>query len=977
MAGAGRSGAIFAPMSLPSQPSSPLVGREVEVGEIERALERLDAGAQICLAIEGEPGIGKTRLLEELRRRADERGCLVLRGTASELGTYVPFEPVIDAFDAYLSSQVDGVLAGWPEELRHELGIIFPSLRGTGGAAPSGGDERYRAHRAIRDLVERLAAERPLVVVLDDAHWADDASLELIQSLLRRPADAPALLALGLRAGQVPPRLEAALAAPGLGRIVLGPLSREAAAGLLAGAARPRELDEIYEASGGNPFYLEQLWRTRGGTGASAPGEEGRVPASIAASVAAELAVLPASAQRMIRSAAVAGDPFEPDVAAEIAELDHDTGLTMLDELLAVDLVRPTELPRRFAFRHPLVRRAVYASAPAGTRIASHRRAATALASRGAPATARAHHVEQAGHRADPEAIAILLEAGTASASRAPAVAARWFEAALRLLPAADVTQQVAVRRQLAQALRSCGQLEPCRAVLLEAIELIADDADPTLIELTTRCAAVERWLGREDEARQRLNRARQQLPEGATAAGATLGVELSLHGVFERDLPRAIESGEAALAFARGLDSPALTAAAAAALCLAEAGSAQIESAQSHRAEATGIIDDLDDEELAEHLEALYSLGWAENYLEHFEAAVAHVDRAIEIVRRGDGAQPLVPMLLVKCYPLETTGRLEEAAALCDAAVEAAHLDGATHFLPWALFERAWAHYYRGELGAAIACAEDSMRISKTDIGGTGPSAGIGPAWVLGSALVESGKAERATQLLRPLAGEDIEGAMVVERGFFWETLALAEIGVGNHDRAEDYIQRSEQDAAMTGQAIPRGTALRARAALRLAAGDPADCAELAGESAEAFTSIGARIEVAFSRSLQGRALAEADQRKAAIGVLRAAEAELDICGSTRERDAARRELRKLGARAEVRGPATGAEAGLAALTEREREIADLVTDRLTNREIAAQLFLSEKTVESHLRNVFVKLGASSRVEVARMVERSQGEAG
>ena len=113
-------------------------------------------------------------------------------------------------------------------------------------------------------------------------------------------------------------------------------------------------------------------------------------------------------------------------------------------------------------------------------------------------------------------------------------------------------------------------------------------------------------------------------------------------------------------------------------------------------------------------------------------------------------------------------------------------------------------------------------MRISETEIGGTGPSAGIGPAWVLGSALVESGEPERARELLRPLVGEDIEGAMAVERGFFWETLALAEIGVGDRDRAEDYIQRSEQDAAMTGLAIPRGTALRARAALRLRSRGP-----------------------------------------------------------------------------------------------------------------------------------------------------------
>jgi DNA-binding CsgD family transcriptional regulator len=215
----------------------------------------------------------------------------------------------------------------------------------------------------------------------------------------------------------------------------------------------------------------------------------------------------------------------------------------------------------------------------------------------------------------------------------------------------------------------------------------------------------------------------------------------------------------------------------------------------------------------------------------------------------------------------------------------------------------------------------------------------------------------------------------MPVERGFFWETLALAETGAGQPDRATHFVVRAEQDAAAIDLAIPRGVALRARAKLTLDTGDAPQAAELAAKSADVFASIGARIEVAFSRNLQGHALAAAGERRAAIPVLQQAEAELDECGSLRERDAARRQLRKLGARAEVRGPSTGADSGIASLTKRERDIADLVTDRRTNREIASQLFLSEKTIESHLRNVFVKLGASSRVEVARAIEQSRTE--
>jgi DNA-binding NarL/FixJ family response regulator len=159
------------------------------------------------------------------------------------------------------------------------------------------------------------------------------------------------------------------------------------------------------------------------------------------------------------------------------------------------------------------------------------------------------------------------------------------------------------------------------------------------------------------------------------------------------------------------------------------------------------------------------------------------------------------------------------------------------------------------------------------------------------------------------------------------------------------------------------------------LAAGDPLGAAEAAESSIAAAAAIGAHLQVAFSRSLLGQALAAAGERTRAIEVLREAERALDACGSVRMRDQARRELRKLGARAEVRGPATVEDSGTESLTNREREIAELITDRLTNQEIAERLFLSKKTIESHTRNLFMKLGASSRVEVARTIERERRE--
>ena len=196
------------------------------------------------------------------------------------------------------------------------------------------------------------------------------------------------------------------------------------------------------------------------------------VPAAVAASLADELASLPADELTLLRAAAVAGEPFEPDLAAAIAELPRGQGLEALDALLALDLVRTTQVPRRFVFRHPLVRRAAYEATPAGWRLAAHARAAAALTARGAAAAERAHHIDQYATQGDEEAVSVLLEAGTGAAARAPAAAARWFEAALRLLPVSD-QRQVDVRVALASSLRSLGELERCDATLLAAIALL------------------------------------------------------------------------------------------------------------------------------------------------------------------------------------------------------------------------------------------------------------------------------------------------------------------------------------------------------------------------------------------------------------------------------------------------------------------------------------------------------------------------
>jgi len=466
-------------------------------------------------------------------------------------------------------------------------------------------------------------------------------------------------------------------------------------------------------------------------------------------------------------------------------------------------------------------------------------------------------------------------------------------------------------------------------------------------------------------------------LSDQECAAAATLQTELAVDGLYELDFDQTIAAGGGALDVARGLGDRALIAAAASALALGEAACGRSADAREHREEAVEQIERLSDADLAPRLEALYYLGWAESYLERYDDAVAHARQGIAIARATGDGRLLVPLMLVQGYPFEMQGRMPEAVAMCESAVEVARLAANPHYLSWALFELGWANYFSGRLDPAIAACEESLRVGGRMTGGTMPSAGGGPGWALAACRLESGHPAAMLETVRELGDDELGWAIPVEKCFNWESIALAELALGHTDAAEAHTARAEQQGEALELHLPAALAARTRAAVLLAAGDAAAAAVAAEHSVAGARAAGAWLQAAFSRSLHGRALAAADRRKEAIAVLREAEQELDGFSCIRPRDEVRRELRKLGARAEPRGPATTGDSGVSALTKRELEIANLVTERMTNREIAAALFLSDKTVESHLRNLFMKLGASSRTEVARTIERERAAAG
>jgi DNA-binding CsgD family transcriptional regulator len=954
-----------------------LVGRGDELEAIDRVLAELDRGEPAALALVGEPGIGKTRMLAELAQRADERRFLVLTGSGSELESDVPFWVFVDALDEYLRGLDPTLLDALEDDVRGELAQVFPAIPSEDGAGPGLQNERYRTHRAVRALLEGLAGTRPLVLVLDDFHWADSGSVELLGALLHRRPAAPVLLALAMRPRVMPERLagplERAQRDGSLVRFDLRALTSDEASELLGDGASTVTL---YEESGGNPFYLEQLARSLTREGAAPAGVSGdtslagvRVPAAVATSLAEELALLTDGARVVVQGAAVSGDPFEPELAAAAAGTSEQSAMEALDELLAVDLVRPTEVPRRFRFRHPLVRRAVYESTPGGWRLSAHERCSKALAALGAPVATRAHHVELSARHGDAGAVAVLRQAGDAAAQRAPATAAHWFESALRVISdAAPPEERVELLLARAGSLAATGHFADAHAALLESIAVVPADAVALRVRLVVACAGVEHLLGLAQQARARLETALETLEDSDSAEAVALHIELAIAGLYRADFADMATWANRAVTAATSLQDRALTAAALAVRACAAALSGTAAEAQAQCDEAAELVDRLPDEELARRLDALVYLMTAEGYLDRFEASGRHGLRALAI-GRATGQGDLFPVLFAMLgMSLWIHGRVEEAIELLDGAVEAARLVDSDFSLGMSLLNRAMAALAEGDLETALATAGESAELASR----LGPSPVS--AWssvALATALLETGDAARAAEMMVASAGGDELSLL----GGGWrarslELLTRCYLAAGKRADAERAAEAARACAEAVQLPMAAAMSRLAAAALDLDAGEPASAATHALDAAAILEEVGDAIDAAAARLVAGRSLAQAGEPDAATAELERARAAYDSFGSARHRAEAERELRKLGKRIHRRTAHGAGDSGIAALTERELELARLVVDRKTNPQIAAELFLSQKTVETHLRNIFRKVGVANRVELARAVE-------
>ncbi|MFL5841193.1 MAG: AAA family ATPase [Thermoleophilaceae bacterium] len=928
-------------------PGRPLVGRETELEAVGGALEAVVAGAGRLVLVRGQAGIGKTRLLEASRERAAALRIVVIEGRATELESDIPLAAVVDALEARLADVPDARLRDLGDERLDQLGAVIPGLRRRPASSWASGSpgERWQLYRALRDLIDVLATTRPVALLLDDIHWADPATLEFVEHLMRRPPRSPHLIFLSLRPGDAAERLAAAQRGASVDSSVfidLAPLDRGPANLLMERVDDPLERERLYRESGGNPLLLAELVRL---------GATGEVPRGIVAAVRAEVNDLPAAARGLLEGGAIAGDPFEVELARVVAGLAEREAFDALDVLCKRELVQPTEHPRRFAFRHPVIRSAVYAAIPVGAQLRGHGAAAEELARAGAALPARARHLAHAATPGDMKAAAVLRAAAGVVRAQAPAIAADWLTAARR----ADPSVGAEGLAELAEVLVDAGRLQAALEIVDEAAAITNGNDGDLAVRIAVAGASVERLLGRHVPAQRRLERALAAAPEDGRLA-AQLAANLALSAYVRGDAAEMARWADQARREA--VADPLVRSSAAALFAVSHAYAGRMDAAHAEMDAALAAADSGSDEQLAAVAELMMAVAWGAVALERLDAGLALGRRAGTAARRAGNGVAAVPLDLAAVVALGLLGRLAEALDAADDAEHRARMTRNDQTAQWALWMRAWVLLEAGRLDEALPLAEESAALAeRLDDSALVTIAGA----VLGAVLVATGDSDRGRSLL---AAYDVEPGWIC-RWSPW--LVEGDLAVGDSKAARAHVARASDIAAATDLPGARAAASRAGALLAIAEHHGQRAEELARAALADSQRIGAALDGARSRLLLGRALAQSD-RDAAIAELMAAAQDAATAGGDRVHDEAVRQLRRLGRRV-GRGGARASGEGYASLSAREHEIAELVAAGSTNREIAARLYLSEKTVERHMSHIFSKLGVRRRAEVAAQV--------
>jgi DNA-binding CsgD family transcriptional regulator len=912
-----------------------VVGRDEELAAVLAFLESTEAlpGA---LLLEGEAGIGKTTLLRAGIAAASQSRFCVVSTRPVEAESSLSFVALGDLLEEQLGKVQDALPSPQWQALQVALLLSEPE-----GRSP----DRRAVGMGVLNTLRSLSEAAPLLVAIDDLHWLDRPSATVLQFALRRLGDEPIGLLVACRSGQeqIPLELEAAFPEERVRRVRVGPLSLGALSRLIrdrlhATFARPT-LRRIHESSGGNPFFALELARALERHGRPLdPGEPLPVPAEVHELARGRLASLPAETAAALRAAAALS---QPSVALVLAAAGGDRGV--LEPALQAQVV---ELDGdRIRFTHPLLSAAAYGGTESREEL--HARLAEIVAD----PEERARHLALAARGPDSSVAAALEEAARGAAARgSPRAAAELTEQAARLTP--PDRGEDARRRTAAAAYYhfESGDNRRARAMFEDlAAEL---PAGPERASVLVRLAFTRAY---DDDVHAATELNRQALEEAhddsLTRAQALTSLAATLFRRREQ-LAEAVEHARAAAELAAELGDLALAGDALGVQLMAEAAVG--------RPEARVTLERL--------LQLQPSGGRVRLQAEpKWHAAIAwmwweELDRAQsafgELIERGyeSGDESFLPYAYVLAAQNECLrGDLERAGSHADAGQEIAEQVGQEALVGYALAVRALVDAYRGRADEARTGGERALALARRTR--STPTMHFA-ASALGLLELSLARPAEAAERLAPLvefAGEQEMSEPTLTRFTLDYVEALIELG--RLEDAAEVCGRYEYHAARLGRRGALASAWRCRGLLAAACGDLDEGRATLQQALAEHDCVPMPFERARTLLALGSLLRRARQRRAARESLQQAHAIFEKVGAALWAEKSRAELARIGGRTASPGE----------LTPAEQRIAELVGQGHSNKEVAAELVVTVRTVESNLTRIYRKLGVRSRAELVR----------
>ena len=946
-----------------------LIGRQLEQAQLNAWLDETAAGRGSVILLAGEAGVGKTTLAHHTLA---ESGLQVLEGLAVQGGTS-PFGPVVEALRSYLRTADDGPLSDGPlikGTLAAHLALLLPEL----GPAVTTGD-RATLFEAIRQALATIASLRPTALFLDDLQWADDATPELL-GVLARSVDSESLLLVGafrsdeLPRGHAVRRLRSELRRGGrLRQITLEPLGAEPSGALLEqtlGTVAPSLRRAVFDRTDGVPFFVRELGSALAASGRLVPGAAGLellkgedvpLPDSVRDAVLLRAAGLSDLARDAVTTAAVAGQTFDPELVIAVAGLSE-----WPDELLRRGMVTEAD-GGRMAFRHALVREAFYGEIPWTRRVALHQAVAERLeAECAAPVLVAEHWLR--GRRPEQARAALLGAAEASGAVHAYRDAERAVRRALELWPDEyDEAARLDVLERLAGYAELAGDLAEAVPTWREVTDGRRREGNVLRLGIAhRRLAAVLELQGRWQEALASREQAATAFTEaGSPADAATERLASAAH-------LRSAGSFRAAIALLQIAGEQAR-----------EAGRVDLQArimghegnARARMGEGSAAVD-LTRSGLALALEHGLTGPAAEIYqrladaLEHtgdYTTAKETYDEAFSFCSMN-ALQPTAQLCLA-CLTavLRQSGDWERAVTLCRQVIASG--DATLHASAVATGMLGSILGFRGQTKRARPLLLESLTLARRiELAAMELLSMWGLAIVdQAEGDVESAAVQCWSILERWRQTEDRHYAVSPLR---WATTFFAQIGDSSGART---------CAAALAEIVTDSGQNEAMSALSHALGETAlldgSAKQAVGHFARALALLEG-VDVPFDRAESQRRAAAAltvlGRREEAVEHLIAAHRTARRLGARPTVDRVTTSLSELGEQAERRlGPRALAQAANGSLTRREIEVVRLVAMGNTSREIARELFLSPRTVESHVASILLKLDCRTRTDAAR----------